>query len=63
MELVSQSVSESVSQSVSQQSVSAGQEFPHLLRNLKLHYHVQKSPPLVPVLSQGTYLQYEIRTH
>jgi hypothetical protein len=31
---------------------SANQEIPHILLNLKFHYHTHNSPPLVPILSQ-----------
>jgi hypothetical protein len=30
----------------------ASQKTPHLVRNLKVHYHVHNSLPLVPILSQ-----------
>jgi hypothetical protein len=33
-------------------SFSASQEIPSILWNTEVHYHIHKSPPRVPVLSQ-----------
>jgi len=33
-------------------SSSTSQEIPHILQNLKVHYHIYKSPPLLPVMRQ-----------
>ena len=48
-------------------SFSPTQNISHIFWNLKVHYHVQKKPPLVPVLKQinpvHTLPSYFFRTH
>jgi len=48
-------------------SHSANQEIPHLLWSPKVHYHVNKGPPLVPIMSQThpihNFLPYFLKIH
>jgi len=40
---------------------SASQEIPHILWNLKVHYHVHKRPPQAPVLKLSPPIQFLLR--